>query len=119
MDISSFPILSLIIFLPLVGALVIALIPRRNLGAIRGTALLFALAHVPGLYMRSGADVSGHSANLLAVIAYAIAVLSPIGLGLGFVWARTRSLLLVVLLHALIDLLPGVSEFARTWVLTA
>jgi NADH-quinone oxidoreductase subunit M len=43
-DISSFPILSLIIFLPLVGALVIALIPRRNLGAIRGTALLFALA---------------------------------------------------------------------------
>ncbi len=44
MDISSFPILSLIIFLPLVGALVIALIPRRNLGAIRGTALLFALA---------------------------------------------------------------------------
>ncbi|HEY5113243.1 MAG TPA: Fe-S-binding domain-containing protein, partial [Coriobacteriia bacterium] len=44
MDISSFPVLSLIIFLPLVGALVIALIPRRNLGAIRGTALLFALA---------------------------------------------------------------------------
>jgi len=43
-DISSFPILSLIIFLPLAGALVIALIPRRNLAAIRGTALLFALA---------------------------------------------------------------------------
>jgi membrane protease YdiL (CAAX protease family) len=51
------------------------------------------------------------------VIAYAIAVLSPIGLGLGFVWARTRSLLLVVLLHALVDLLPGVSGFAHTWVL--
>ena len=44
MDISSFPILSVIIFLPLAGALVIALIPRRNLAAIRGTALLFALA---------------------------------------------------------------------------
>src|SRR6202142_534564 len=44
MDISSFPILSLIIFLPLVGAVVVAFIPRRNLGAIRATALAFALA---------------------------------------------------------------------------
>jgi membrane protease YdiL (CAAX protease family) len=90
---------------------------RSETGAACIAALLFGLAHVPGLYMRSGADVSGHSANLLAVIAYAIAVLSPIGLGLGFVWARTRSLLLVVLLHALVDLLPGVSGFAHTWVL--
>jgi membrane protease YdiL (CAAX protease family) len=66
--------------------------------------------------MRVGADVAGHSANLLAVVAYAIAVLSPIGLGLGFVWARTRSLLLVVLLHALVDVLPGVPDFAHTWI---
>jgi membrane protease YdiL (CAAX protease family) len=95
----------------------LAAVMRSETGAACIAALLFGLAHVPGLYMRSGADVSGHSANLLAVIAYAIAVLSPIGLGLGFVWARTRSLLLVVLLHALIDLLPGVSEFAHTWVL--
>src|ERR1700690_4461018 len=44
MDISSFPILSLIIFLPLVGAVVVAFIPRRNLGAIRATALGFGAA---------------------------------------------------------------------------
>ncbi len=94
----------------------LAAVMRSETGAACIAALLFGLAHVPGLYMRSGADVAGHSASLLAVIAYAIAVLSPIGLGLGFVWARTRSLLLVVLLHALIDLLPGVSEFAHTWV---
>jgi NADH-quinone oxidoreductase subunit M len=43
-DIGAFPILSVITFLPLVGALVIAIIPRANLGAIRGTALLTALA---------------------------------------------------------------------------
>ena len=43
-DIGAFPILSVITFLPLVGALVIALIPRANVGAIRGTALLFSLA---------------------------------------------------------------------------
>jgi len=44
MNIDGFPILSVITFLPLVGALVIAAIPRRYLGAIRGTALLVALA---------------------------------------------------------------------------
>jgi NADH-quinone oxidoreductase subunit M len=43
-DIGAFPILSVITFLPLAGALVIAIIPRANLGAIRGTALLFSLA---------------------------------------------------------------------------
>ena len=44
LDIGAFPILSVITFLPLAGALVIAIIPRANLGAIRGTALLFSLA---------------------------------------------------------------------------
>ena len=53
------------------------------------------------------------------MIAYAVAVLSPIGLGLGVVWVRTRSLLLVVLLHTLVDLLPGISDFAHTWISAA
>jgi membrane protease YdiL (CAAX protease family) len=93
----------------------LAAVMGSEAGAAALAALIFALAHVPGLYMRSGVDVAGHSANLLAVIAYAVAVLSPIGMGLGFVWARTRSLLLVVLLHACVDLLPGVSDFAHIW----
>ena len=51
MDIGSFPILSLITFLPLLGALVIAIIPRGNLGAIRGAALVSHMHwdHVQGL----------------------------------------------------------------------
>jgi NADH-quinone oxidoreductase subunit M len=44
MNIGDFPILSVITFLPLVGALVVALIPRRNVGAIRAVALAFSLA---------------------------------------------------------------------------
>ena len=44
MTIDDFPILSVITFLPLVGALVIAVIPRRYVGAARGAALGFALA---------------------------------------------------------------------------
>jgi hypothetical protein len=30
-------------------------------------------------------------------------------------WARTRNLLLVVLLHALTDVLPSIPEFADRW----
>lgn len=37
-------LLSSLIFLPLAGALVIALLPKRRLAAIRGTALLFSVA---------------------------------------------------------------------------
>jgi uncharacterized protein len=95
----------------------LAAVMKTEIGAAAIAALLFALVHVPGLYMRAGADVAGHSQSLLAVIAYAVAVLSPIGLGLGVVWVRTRSLLLVVVLHTLVDLLPGIPDFAHTWML--
>lgn len=44
MSIGDLPILSVLIFLPLVGALAVALIPRRNVGAVRGAALIFSLA---------------------------------------------------------------------------
>lgn len=88
---------------------------KSEAGAVFVAGLLFALAHVPGLYMRADASVSGHSQSLIQVVAYAIAVLSPIGLSLGFVWARTRSFLLIVVLHTLIDLLPAIPDFARTW----
>ncbi len=44
MNLGSFPILSVITFLPLAGALVVALIPKSRLGTIRLVALGFALA---------------------------------------------------------------------------
>jgi len=93
----------------------LAAVFRSETAAVAVAALVFALVHVPGLWMRDGASVAGHSASLIQVIAYAVAVLSPAGLFLGFVWARTRSLLLVVLLHACVDALPNAAEFARTW----
>ena len=93
----------------------LAAVLKTEAGAACVAALLFALAHVPGLWMRSGAETAGHSADLVQVIAYAVATLSPAGLFLGFVWSRTRSLLLVVLLHALIDVLPNAPDFARLW----
>ncbi len=79
------------------------------------TALLFAIAHAPGLFLRGGPDVDGWSADPLQVIAYTFAVLSPMGLLFGLIYARTKSLLLVVLLHACVDVLPNLAEFIDTW----
>jgi len=93
----------------------LAAVFKSETAAVVTAALVFALVHVPGLWMRDGAGFVGHSGSLIQVIAYAIAVLSPAGLFLGFVWARTRSLLLVVLLHACVDALPNAADFARTW----
>jgi len=92
----------------------LAAVLKSEAGAVLVAAVLFALAHAPGLYLRGGGE-EGHSASLIQVLAYAVAVLSPAGLFLGFIWARTRSLLLVVLLHALVDVLPNTADFARTW----
>jgi len=79
--------------------------------AIPVGALIFALAHAPGLYLRGGPGVDGWSANPLEVAAFTIAVLSPVGLLFGTLWLRTRSLLLLVLLHGAIDLLPNLPRF--------
>ncbi len=87
---------------------------KSEAGAIVIGALLFALAHVPGLYLRpeTGGDaISG----LPQIIAYCVGTLSPIALLFGVIWARTRSLGLLVVLHAAIDFLPNLSEFVRTW----
>jgi uncharacterized protein len=82
-------------------------------GAIPVAALLFALAHAPGLYLRGGPGVDGWSADPLQVAAFTIAVLSPVGLFFGTLWWRTRSLLLVVLLHGAIDVLPNLPRFLQ------
>lgn len=79
------------------------------------SALVFAVAHAPGLFLRGGADIHGSSADLIQVIAYTFAVLAPMGLLFGLIYARTKSLLLVVLLHGLVDVLPNMNEFISIW----
>ncbi len=46
LDLNSFGILSLITFLPLLGALVVAFLPRENPKVLRAAALLFGLANL-------------------------------------------------------------------------
>ncbi len=87
---------------------------KSEAGAIVIGALLFALAHVPGLYLRP--DTAGDAiSGLPQIIAYCVGTLSPIAVLFGFIWARTRSLGLLIVLHAAVDFLPNLSDFVRTW----
>jgi membrane protease YdiL (CAAX protease family) len=88
---------------------------KTQAGAVVGGAVLFALAHVPGLFLRGHPGVDGYSTDPVQVTAFTIAVLSPVAVLFGTLWARTRNLLLIVLLHAAVDVLPNLSDFVRTW----
>jgi uncharacterized protein len=94
----------------------LAAVLKTEAGAVVTGAVLFALAHVPGLYLRGHPGVDGYSSDPVQVIAFTIGVLSPVAVLFGTLWARTRSLLLIVLLHAAVDVLPNMPEFIHTWV---
>jgi membrane protease YdiL (CAAX protease family) len=83
--------------------------------AIVVTSLLFALSHWPGLYLRGNPEVDGWSTDPIQVAAFTIATLSPLSIALGLLWARSRSLLLIVLVHGAIDALPNTTEFVHIW----
>lgn len=90
---------------------------RNRTAAILAMAVLFGLAHAPGYVLRAGHLAEGMTVapDALTAGAYAIVVVSPIGFLFGVLWARTRSLGLVVLLHGFTDLVPNLAPFARTW----
>lgn len=76
-------------------------------------ALIFGLAHAPGLYLRGAGSVTalGPTPDLLSSVAYSIAILSMAGLAFGVIWSRTRNLLVLVLIHAWVDLPPFLPKF--------
>lgn len=85
-------------------------------GGIVISALIFGISHAPGLYLR-GAESEGVDEQLpfLFWSAYTIAYMSVAGIFLGIVWQRTKNLWLVMAIHAMLDLLPNVGGFIRTW----
>lgn len=88
---------------------------RSPATAIVVASVLFGLAHWPGLYLRGGPGVEGWSTDPIQVAAFTLATLSPLSVALGLLFARSRSLLLVALVHGAIDALPNTAEFVRTW----
>jgi uncharacterized protein len=83
--------------------------------AIVLTAILFALVHVPSFYLRGGEAVAKQAATLPQIIALSIGALGPIAILLGTLWERTRSFLLIVLVHGAMDAMPYVREMIGIW----
>lgn len=80
-------------------------------------ALLFGLAHAPGFIFRHAGVVEGLGADPspLDGIAYAVVTLSVSGLFFGIIWARTRNLVALIIIHAATDLFPNLGHFVRIW----
>lgn len=88
---------------------------RSETAGVLVMAVLFGLAHAPGFYLRAADPVSGGHPTVLVAVGYTVVMLSVFGFMFGMLWARTRSLGLIVMLHAVTDLLPNVSDFMTTW----
>ena len=80
-------------------------------------ALIFGLAHAPGFIFRHAGAVEGLGANPTALdaVAYSITILAVSGVFFGVVWARTRNLFALMLIHAAADLFPNFSDFVKAW----
>src|SRR6266480_3340573 len=80
-------------------------------------SLIFGLAHAPSFIFRHAGEVEGLGSNPSAIdaIAYSIVVLAVSGITFGIIWARTKNLFALMLIHAAGDLLPNFGAFVRTW----
>ena len=90
---------------------------RSEVTGVTLMALLFGLGHAPGFILRHAGleDAIGPNPSAADSIAYAIVVLSVSGILFGIVWARTKNLLAVMIIHAATDLLPNFAPFMKTW----
>jgi membrane protease YdiL (CAAX protease family) len=80
-------------------------------------SLVFGVAHAPGFIFRHGGEMEGlgSSPSALDSIAYSIVVLAISGIAFGVIWARTKNLFALMLIHAAGDLLPNFTNFVQTW----
>ncbi|MDP4264893.1 MAG: type II CAAX endopeptidase family protein [Bacteroidota bacterium] len=85
-------------------------------GAIVLSAIIFGLSHAPGLYLRGAeSEGVGNSLPFLFFCAYSIVNMSIAGIFLGIIWNKTKNLWIIMAIHAMIDLLPGLAYFIQTW----
>lgn len=103
-------------FRALIQARLTALL-RSDIAGVVLMALLFGLAHAPGIYFRTARTLEsvGPSPTWLMALGYSILVISPTGFFLGVLWARTKNLYLLALIHAAADLIPNTEQMLRTW----
>lgn len=93
----------------------LAAVLRSELAAIVVMSVIFGLAHAPGIYLRTGlTQESVQHPSVLVAVGYSIVITSVAGFFLGVLWARTRNFAVVVVVHAMTDLLPGVLPTLRS-----
>jgi membrane protease YdiL (CAAX protease family) len=90
---------------------------KSNVSGIVLMSLIFGLAHAPGFIFRHAGELEGLGPDpgALDAAAYSIVVLAVSGITFGVIWARTKNLLALMLVHAAGDLLPNFGSFIRTW----
>ena len=87
---------------------------KSELGAVVLSSLIFGLAHAPGIYLRTGLTQEGlQNPSLLVAIGYSVVMISVTGFFLGVLWMRTRNFGVVVVVHAMGDLLPNLLPTLR------
>jgi len=89
---------------------------RSEVFGLAAMAVLFGLAHAPGLFLRpilTGEAVGTHPTLVLAV-GYSIVYTSVSGFFLGVLWLRTRNPWVVVFVHAAVDWMPTALAAVRS-----
>ena len=66
----TFPLLSIIIFFPLAGAVLLALAPRKNALFIKASALIITLLEIEERSIKEIAQITGWSGPLVKVRAF-------------------------------------------------
>src|SRR5579862_3265912 len=94
----------------------LAAVLRSELAAIVLMSVIFGLAHAPGIYLRTAmTQESVQHPSVLMAVGYSIVITSVAGFFLGVLWARTRNFAVVVVVHAMTDLLPGILPTMRSF----
>jgi uncharacterized protein len=80
-------------------------------------SVIFGLAHAPGFIFRHAGELEGLGPHpgALDAVAYSIVILAVSGITFGVIWARTKNLFALMLVHAAGDLLPNFGSFIQTW----
>ena len=93
-----------------------AFLKSETAGAVT-MMVVFGLFHAPGLVLRGAGVIEGlgSAPTPLQAAAYCLAVMGVAALPFAVLWARSRNLWIVILVHAANDTVAQVPDFVRIW----